>query len=119
MRTQAKKSKGATRLTEIMGSWKPAKPQTPQELKARPNTQPSLPKPRKDPKLLRFRQFIGKQSLREAAAAEIDLAGASLIVIDGSRTGAELKQAVKKFGKDCVDMSSDGHTVIAMAVALN
>ena len=89
-------------------------------MKARPNTQLIRPsKPRKDHKLLRFRQFIGKQSLREAAATEADIAGASVIVIDGSRTGAELKQAVNKFGKDCVDMSSDGHTVIAMAVALN
>jgi len=104
-----------------LGLGNPAKPQTSQQVKARPNTQPIAPsKPRKDHKLLRFRQFIGmKRSLCEAAAAEIDLAGASLIVIDGSRTGAELKQAVNEFGKDCVDMSSDGHTVIAMAVALN
>ena len=121
MKGQAKKSKGATRLTELMGSWKHAKPHASQQVKARPNTQPSLPsKPRKDRKLLRFRKFIGmKHSLREAAAAEIDLAGASIIVIDGSRTGAELKQAVNEFGKDCIDMSNDGHTVIAMAVALN
>ena len=120
MKAQAKKSKGATRLTEMMGSWKPAEPQTSQQVKARPNTQPIAPvKPRKDHKLLRFRQFIGKQSLREAAATEADIAGASLIVIDGSRTGVELKQAVDEFGKDCIDMSRDGHTVIAMAIALN
>jgi hypothetical protein len=72
MRTQAKMTKQSARLTEMMGSWKPAKPQTSQQVKARPNTQPSLPvKPRKDHKLLRFRQFIGtKQSLRDGAAAE-------------------------------------------------
>ena len=117
MRTQAKMTKQSARLTEMMGSWKPAKPQ----VKARPNTQPSLPvKPRKDHKLLRFRQFIGtKQSLRDGAAAEADIADASVIVIDGSRAGAELKQAVNEFGKDCIDMSNEGHTVIAMAVASN
>ena len=119
MKAQISNAKRPTRLKEMMGSWKSAKPQTPQEVKARPNTQPSLPKPRQDHKLLRFRQFIGKQSLREAAATEVDIAGASLIVIDGSRTGLELKQAINEFGKDCIDMSSDGHTVIAMAVALN
>jgi hypothetical protein len=120
MMALAKKSKGATRLTELKGAWKSATPIAPRQARVRPNTQPSLPsKPRKDHKRLRFRQFIGNHSLREAAATEADIAGASLIIIDGSRTGAELKQAVNEFGKDCIDMSSDGHTVIAMAVALN
>jgi hypothetical protein len=100
MKAQAKKSKRATRLTEMIGSWKPAKPQTSQQVKARPNTQPIDPvKPRKDHKLLRFRQFIGKHSLREAAATEADIAGASLIVIDGSRTGRGAKTSCQRIWK--------------------
>jgi hypothetical protein len=116
---KAKKLKGQTRLKEIMG-WKPAH-QASKEVAARPNAMPIKPlKPIKKPKLLRFRQFIGmKQSLREATATEVDIAAASLIVINKDRTSAELKDALDGFVKDCNTMSSDGHTVIAMAVAVD
>jgi hypothetical protein len=57
--------------------------------------------------------------LREATATEVDIAAASLIVIDGSRTSAELKDALDGFVKDCNRMSSNGRTVIAMAVAVD
>jgi hypothetical protein len=115
-------SKKPTRLKEMLESWKPAQPKLVKQGKARPNAVPIAKplKPTKDRKLLRFRQaFRMKRPLSETADVDAEIAGTSLIVIDGNRTSAELKDVVDGFAKDCIDLSSDGRTVIAMAVALD
>jgi pyrimidine operon attenuation protein/uracil phosphoribosyltransferase len=60
-----------------------------------------------------------KRPLSETADIEAEVAGASLIIIDGHRTSAELKATIDEFVQDCEAMSRDGRTVIAMAVAVD
>jgi len=113
-------SKKPTRLKEMLDAWKPAKPKTVQQALVKNKSTLPLIKPTKDHKLLRFHEpFKKEQPLAEANAYDAKLAGTSLIVIDKSRTSAELKDIVEGFAKDCMDMSMDGHTVMGIAVAFD
>lgn len=82
------KTKKSARLSELMETWKPTKlvrPNLvePKSAEAKSPTKP--PKVNKTRNLLRFRQaFALKQALPESAEIETEIAGTSLIVIDGS-----------------------------------
>lgn len=115
-----KESKKPTRLKHLMETWNPAKPKLMPKWKTRPNAVPTatLIKPTKDRTLVRFRESFAKQKpISEAKAYDAEIAGTSLIVIDKNRTSTEMKEIVEGLAQDCMDMSNDGHTVMAIAVA--
>jgi hypothetical protein len=115
------KRKRPTQLSALMESWKVHERGAsvePKSAEAKSPTNP--PKVNKQRNLLRFSQaFQVKRALPESAEIETEIAGSSLIVIDGNRTKTELEAAVGGFAKDCMKMSGDGRTVIVMAMALD
>jgi hypothetical protein len=46
-------------------------------------------------------------------------AGSSFISIDGNTARAERKAVVDEFAHDCMELSEDGSSVIAVAVAVD
>lgn len=117
----SRQSNKPTPLRELMEKWKADTPRRPL-VAAKPQTALST-KPTtatKDRQLLRFSQaFVARRSLSEAAGSDAQVAGSSLIIINGNSTRVEFKATTDQFVKDCEEMNKDGHTVIAMAIAFD